>query len=105
MVGVCELLQIVQDNTAQGSGADRMPPAEQLDKISQTVRQMVDQQYQCFMGEVLPALEKEGIVVRGLKDLTPADQQHLRGVFSREIFPVLTPLAIDAGHRFPRLLN
>jgi polyphosphate kinase len=105
MVRVGGLQQKVQAHIAQGSGADRMPPAEQLDKISQTVRQMVDQQYQCFMGEVLPALEKEGIVVRGLKDLTPADQQHLREVFLREIFPVLTPLAIDAGHRFPRLLN
>src|SRR5207244_1693801 len=57
------------------------------------------------MDEIMPALEKEGIVVRLLKDLTDANRQHLREVFSREIFPVLTPLAIDAGHRFPRLLN
>src|SRR5207302_5399924 len=67
--------------------------------------QMVEQQYRCLMTEIMPALEKEGIVVRGLKELTDSDRQHLREVFSREIFPVLTPLAIDAGHRFPRLLN
>src|SRR5438128_601825 len=63
MVRVGGLQQKVQANIAQGSGADRMPPGEQLERISQAVRQMVEQQYQCFMGEVLPALEKEGIVV------------------------------------------
>ena len=52
-----------------------------------------------------PALEREGIVLRGLKDLTEADRRHLSGVFRREIFPVLTPLAIDPGHPFPHLLN
>ena len=54
---------------------------------------------------MLPALEKEGIVLRGPKDLTDADRKHLRDVFRREIFPVLTPLAIDPGHPFPHLLN
>ncbi len=54
---------------------------------------------------MLPALEREGIVLRGLKDLTDADKRHLRLVFQREIFPVLTPLAIDPGHPFPHLLN
>jgi len=105
MVRVGGLQQKVQANIAQGSGADRMPPGEQLERISQAVRQMVEQQYRTLMVEIMPALEKEGIVVRGQKDLCDADKQHLRDVFSREIFPVLTPLAIDAGHRFPRLLN
>ncbi|HEV3116662.1 MAG TPA: polyphosphate kinase 1 [Gemmataceae bacterium] len=105
MVRVGGLQQKVQANIAQGSGADRMPPGEQLERIGQAVRQMVEQQYRCLMEEIMPALEKEGIVVRGLKDLSDADRHHLREVFSREIFPVLTPLAIDAGHRFPRLLN
>jgi polyphosphate kinase len=105
MVRVGGLQQKVQARIAHGSGADRMPPAEQLERISQCVRQMVEQQYDCLLKEVLPALEKENVVIRGLKDLSDADRQHLREVFSREIFPVLTPLAIDAGHRFPQLLN
>ena len=62
-------------------------------------------QYRCLREEVLPALEREGIVIRGAKDLTDADRKHLRDVFRREIFPVLTPLAIDPGHPFPHLLN
>ncbi len=105
MVRVGGLQQKVQAKIAQGSGADRMAPAEQIDRISQAVRQMVTLQYQCLLNDVLPSLEKEGIVIRSLKDLTEADRKHVHELFHREIFPVLTPLAIDPGHPFPHLLN
>jgi polyphosphate kinase len=105
MVRVGGLQQKVQARIAHGSGADRMPPVEQLEHISQTVRGLVAEQYRCLMEEVLPALDKEGVVLRGLKDLSEADRRHLRDVFRREIFPVLTPLAVDPGHPFPHLLN
>jgi polyphosphate kinase len=105
MVRVGGLQQKVQARIAQGSGADRMPPAEQLDHISQTVGRLVAEQYRCLQEDVLPALEKEGIVFRSLKDLSDADRRHVAEVFRREIFPVLTPLAIDPGHPFPHLLN
>ncbi len=105
MVRVGGLQQKVQAGIERGSGADRMPPAEQLDRISQTVRQMVQEQYRCFQEEVLPALEREGIVIRQEKDLSEADRKHLYDVFHRQVFPVLTPLAIDPGHPFPHLLN
>jgi polyphosphate kinase len=105
MVRVGGLQQKVQARIAQGSGADRMPPTEQLERISQLVRALSADQYRCFMNDVLPALEKEGIVIRGLKDLTEADRKHLREVFRLEIFPVLTPLAIDPGHPFPHFAN
>src|SRR5581483_9940999 len=64
MVRVGGLQQKVQARIARGSGADRMPPAEQLERITQEVRQMVEQQYRCLKEEVLPALEKEGVVLR-----------------------------------------
>ncbi len=105
MVRVGGLQQKVQAGIAYGSGADHMPVKEQLDRIEQTVRRMTAEIYRCLDENVLPALEREGIVLRGLKDLTDADKRHLRLVFQREIFPVLTPLAIDPGHPFPRLLN
>src|SRR5262245_50735500 len=105
MVRVGGLLQKVQAGIERGSGADRMPPAEQLERIGQMVRQLVQEQYRCFSEEVLPALEREGIVIRHEKDLTEADHKHLYDVFHRQVFPVLTPLAIDPGHPFPHLLN
>src|SRR5262245_25598310 len=66
MVRVGGLQQKVHANIALGSGADRMPPREQLDRIRQVVRQSLAEVDACLRGEVLPALEKEGIVLRGL---------------------------------------
>ncbi len=105
MVRVGGLQQKVQAGIIYGSGADQMPVKDQLERIEQTVRRMTAEAYRCLHESVLPALETEGIFVRGLKDLTDADKRHLHTVFQREIFPVLTPLAIDPGHPFPHLLN
>jgi polyphosphate kinase len=105
MVRVGGLQQKVQSGIPFGSGADRMPPPEQLRRIKQIVSQMVDEQYDCWLKEVLPELESQGIVLRDLEDFTDADRDHLRDVFRQQVFPVLTPLAIDPGHPFPHLLN
>jgi polyphosphate kinase len=105
MVRVGGLQQKVHSGIAYGSGADRMPVKEQLEGIGQAVREMTGQTYQCFMEHVLPGLEKEGIVLLAPKDLTEMHRKHLAELFRREIFPVLTPLAVDPGHPFPLLLN
>jgi polyphosphate kinase len=105
MVRVGGLQQKVQSNIAYGSGADRMPVKEQLQRIGRVIREMTDQTYFCLMEDVLPALEREGIRILAADDLTEAHRQHLAEVFRREVFPVLTPLAVDPGHPFPHLLN
>jgi polyphosphate kinase len=106
MVRVGGLMQKVHAGITRSSGGDRMLPNEQLERVSQTVSELVHDQYRALTDEVLPALEQEGIVIRtGSKDLTDAERKHLRDVFRREIFPVLTPLAIDPGHPFPHLAN
>jgi polyphosphate kinase len=105
MVRVGGLQQKVQANIGYGSGADRMPVKEQLLRIGELVREMTAETYRCLQGELLPALEREGIFLRDMKDLTEDERRHLRDVFRREVFPVLTPLAIDPGHPFPHLLN
>jgi polyphosphate kinase len=105
MVRVGGLQQKVQANVAFGSGADRMPVKVQLERIGEIAHEQVALQYRCLREEVLPVLEKEGIALRGLKDLTVADKAFLGEMFHRQIFPVLTPLAIDPGHPFPHLLN
>src|SRR5262245_28800160 len=106
MVRVGGLMQKVHAGITRSSGGDRMLPTEQLERISQAVAEQVQEQYRVLTEDVLPALEQEGIVIRtGTKDLTDAERKHLRDVFRREIFPVLTPLAIDPGHPFPHLAN
>src|SRR4051812_25258018 len=61
MVRVGGLQQKVHAGLAVGTGADRMPPRAQLERIGQVVREMLQQQYNCLIQELLPALEKEGI--------------------------------------------
>src|SRR5215831_3761140 len=75
MVRVGGLQQKVQAGIAYGSGADRMPVKEQLERIGQTVREMTDQIYHCFMEHVLPALEREGIVLLHPKEITEAHRR------------------------------
>src|SRR2546423_7177027 len=105
MVRVGGLQQKVQAGIALGSGADRMQPREQLEKIRQVVRQCILEVHQCLSSEVLPALDKEGIAVRDTSALTESDRKHLAEVFRQQIYPVLTPLGIDPTHPFPHLLN
>ena len=105
MVRVGGLQQKVTAGIPHGSGADRMSPHMQLERIGQSVREMVSQQYECLMREVMPALDARGIVIRRAADLTGNDLRYVRELFQREIFPVLTPLATDPAHPFPHLLN
>jgi polyphosphate kinase len=105
MVRVGGLQQKVEAGIVRSSGADKLLPVTQLERIGQVVAELVQEQYRLLGAEVLPALEAEGIVFRRLKELTDAERKHLREVFRREVFPVLTPLAIDPVHPFPHLLN
>jgi polyphosphate kinase len=105
MVRVGGLQQKVQAGITLGSGADRMPPLEQLEKIHQVVGQCTADAYRCLGDDLLPALQREGIIFRGVKDLSDRELRRIGEVFRREIYPVLTPLAIDPVHPFPHLLN
>jgi polyphosphate kinase len=105
MVRVGGIRQKVQARIPIGSGADQMSPALQLEKVRVTVGELVAEQYRVLGEEVLPALTDRGIVVRGVGDLTDDERRHVRELFRREIFPILTPLATDPAHPFPHLLN
>ena len=105
MVRVGGLQQKVAAGINVGSGADRTAPRDQLAAISGIVRDLFQSGYQCLRDQLLPALEKEGIFLRIHKDLHDKQKDGLSVSFRRDIFPVLTPLAIDQGHPFPHLLN
>ncbi len=105
MVRVGSIQKKVYTGIAQGSGADRMPPREQLARIHQLVQEMTAQQYRCLYEEILPALDKAGVCILNEREFSDNDRQHIRDVFRKQILPVLTPLAIDPGHPFPQLAN
>lgn len=82
-------------------GPDGTTAAEQLAAIEPAVRGLVREFYACWNDELRPALEKEGIVVTKPDQLSAEQQTWLREYFQREIFPVLTPIAVDPAHPFP----
>src|SRR5512140_3340393 len=87
------------------SGPDAMSPGEQLAAIAMRCHEMVARQYRALLGDVLPNLERAGVRLISTSQLPPEADQFLADAFAREIFPVLTPIALDPGHPFPHLRN
>ncbi len=81
-----------------------MTPAEQLSAINTRVAALMKEQQRCWRG-LRAALRDAGIVVLDPKELTKKDQAWLARYFVEEIFPVLTPIAVDPSHPFPFIPN
>ncbi len=80
-------------------------PDRQLQLISRAVRPMVEQQAACLHDAILPALADHGVRIVDYTELDFEQQQQLRAYYLREVYPILTPLAVDPGHPFPFLSN
>lgn len=87
------------------SPPDGLTPAEQLAAINKKVLELVGKQRICLNEILLPALELNGIKLVTIDDLTPDEWQTVDAFFESEVFPVLTPLAVDPGHPFPYISN
>ncbi len=81
--------------------ADGLSPREQLRRIAERNRQISLRHAQVFLDSVRPALAAEGIVIVTWADLTEAERTKLSTYFHEQVFPVLTPLAVDPAHPFP----
>jgi polyphosphate kinase len=86
-------------------GRDGLTTAEQLAAIKLLVSDLSSRQRRCWHEDVLPALREEGIILETYADLSPRDRKALTQYFEKQIFPVLTPLAVDSGHPFPHISN
>jgi polyphosphate kinase len=84
---------------------DGMVPQEQLAAISARAHSLLDAQYRCWNESLVPALAREGVMLVRPDDLAPEELAQLDSSFKNDIFPVLTPIAIDPGHPFPHLRN
>ncbi|MGD7734028.1 RNA degradosome polyphosphate kinase [Propionibacteriaceae bacterium G57] len=76
-------------------------PRDLHDAILARTRTLVTEQSRIFQNEVRPALAAEGISILTWEELTAAEKDRMRSLFSERIFPVLTPLAVDPSHPFP----
>ncbi len=78
---------------------------EQLDRLSSRVHELVDVQFRCLREEILPGLEREGLVYVSPSKFTPSQLRYLDAYFMSEVFPLLTPLRTNGEKAFPSIGN
>ena len=103
-IRVAGLMQQMDSGVTE-AGADGLAPEAQLDGIHERVTALVAEQYRCWHELLLPALADEGIEFRTAKYLNPAELKWVQSYFRNQVYPVLTPLALDQSHPFPQLGN
>jgi polyphosphate kinase len=81
--------------------ADGLTPRETLGRISTHTQELVHRHARCWLDEVEPGLAANGIRIVHWDRLDPAEQSRLAEYFREQVFPVLTPLAVDPAHPFP----
>jgi polyphosphate kinase len=104
MVRVSGLKQQIAAGITEMEG-DRLPPGELLAAIRRALLPVLEQQRALLREELIPQLARHGILLLDYAELNPAQRFAADGYFEREVFPVLTPLAVDPGHPFPHISN
>jgi polyphosphate kinase len=84
---------------------DGLTPAEQLEAIDRQVRALTAEARATLHDELLPALAQHDIRLLPMADLAPEEWLTVDAFFASQVFPVLTPLAVDPGHPFPYISN
>jgi polyphosphate kinase len=84
---------------------DGLSPQEQLDAIAARVRELLAQQQRLLHEQLLPELADRGVRLVPLDELTAGEWVRLDEYFEQQVYPVLTPLAVDPGHPFPYISN
>ena len=102
-VRVAGLQEQVASNV--GPAADGLTPREQLAAIREQMLDLIRRIDQVCVKELLPSLEEHGIRIMSWEDLDPAEKDELSCTFDEQIYPVLTPLAVDPSHPFPYISN
>jgi len=104
MVRIAGLKDYVQKGITKQS-PDGLTPLQELEAIEAMVSRMVQRQHECWMHLRAALHKQEDIRILSASSLRPKDKQWLHTYFLDNIFPVLTPIAIDPAHPFPFLPN
>lgn len=83
------------------TAASGLSPRQQLRAISEQAHRLQDEHAHHMIDHILPDLAKEQIVLLSWDKLTTAEQERLSRYYRQQVFPVLTPLAVDPAHPFP----
>jgi polyphosphate kinase len=84
---------------------DGRTPIEQLRAIRKEVLKMIKRYRSCYLDTLKPLLESEGVLLRDYTRLEPALQLKADDYFEKQIYPIITPLAVDEAHPFPFISN
>jgi polyphosphate kinase len=103
-IRVAGIKQQIESETSD-VGPDGLSPTEAFNQIQRLAHELVATEYDLFNKELLPELEKNRIRIRKVSELGTRRAAWSRKYFQEEVFPMLTPLAVDASHPFPDLLN
>ena len=103
-IRVAGLMQKVDAGITRPS-LDGSQPKELLEEVRNRAHAMSQREYSCWRDVLKPALATEKVFFKEIDELTKAEFTWLRAYFRREVFPVLTPLAVDPTHPFPLILN
>jgi polyphosphate kinase len=101
VAGTMELI----DAGLPGENADGLKPHEELDRIRTDAHALSAAMHRTWRESLAPALQKAGVHFVSVREVSAAQQRWVDTFFQREIYPILTPLAIDPAHPFPVLLN
>ena len=103
-IRVAGIKQQIESETSN-VGPDGLSPTDTFNNIQRIARELVTTQYALWKNELLPELAKNGIRIQEVTQLNAKRAAWARKYFQEEVFPMLTPLAVDASHPFPQLLN
>ena len=84
---------------------DGLTPKEQLNTIRKDIGKMIRAYRDCFFNDLLPALQNEGIKILNYKELSTELKEKADDYFSTQLYPIITPLAVDEAHPFPFISN
>ena len=98
------LMQRIEDGYRE-TGYDGLRPDESLASLTAEIHTFVDAQYRCWNDHLLPALRQQKVRLLEWEELDEEARNYAQGYFQREVDPLLTPIAIDPAHPFPRVLN
>ncbi|MDE3187300.1 MAG: polyphosphate kinase 1 [Acidobacteriota bacterium] len=98
------LMQRIEDGYRE-QGYDGLRPEESLAILTAEIHSFVEAQYRCWNDGLIPDLRKQGIRLLEWEEMNEEARAFAQGYFQREVDPLLTPIAIDPSHPFPRVLN
>ena len=105
MIRVASLIDLVSADVRKKDIAG-LTPKGQLEKIIPETKEMMKSQYQTLNRSLVPALEAEGLkFVKRYEDLTEKQAKYVDKYFEKDVYPVLTPMAVDSSRPFPLIRN